>query len=70
MTFRSYRPGWAFFFSSWDVCLPHLALIFLNTGHFHPTHRTIGQRLSYLQYLTVVWSDDADIIGGCRDVEM
>ena len=41
----------------------HLALILFNTGHFHPTHRTIGQRLSYLEDLTMVGCDDTDVVG-------
>ena len=48
---------------------PHLALVLLNTGHFHLSHSGSGQRLSYLEDLTVVRSDDPDVIGNCRVVE-
>ena len=50
--------------------LSHLALILLNAGHFHLTHRTIGQCLSYLEDLAVVGCDDANIIGDYRIAEM
>lgn len=52
------------------ICLSHLALILLNAGYFDPTHRTIGQCLPYLEDLAVVRSDDADIVGDYRVVEM
>jgi len=55
---------------SCDMCFPHLALEFLDAGNFRPTHRTIGQSLSYLEYLAVVWSDDANIVGDCQVVEV